>query len=112
MEIKTREKQTKVVEFLAEEGGKQVGHARLFLIFNDFHVEPYGLLEYVFVEEEFRSKGLGGQLVEAVIEEAKKQKCYKLVATSRYGRDKIHDWYKKLGFEDRGKEFRMDFVGQ
>jgi len=41
------------------------------LIYNDLHPEPYGLLEDVFVEEEFRGQGIGKSLVRAVIEKAK-----------------------------------------
>ena len=42
-----------------------------------------------------------------IIEEAKNIGCYKLIACSRYSRPQIHEWYKKLGFEDYGKEFKI-----
>jgi hypothetical protein len=45
-----------------------------------------------------------------VIAEAKRRDCYKLIATSRYARDRSHALYARLGFTDHGKEFRMDFA--
>ena len=44
------------------------------------------------------------------IEEAKKQGCYKLVGTSRHGRDKLHKWYEELGFKNYGLEFRINLL--
>ena len=42
-----------------------------------------------------------------IIEEAKNKGCYKLIAQSRYG-NKAHGLYEKIGFEDHGKNFRMN----
>lgn len=107
MKINKKEIESKAIKITMEQGGKTVGRAYLYLIYNDLHKEPYGYLEDVFVEEEFRGKGIGGQLVKAVIKEAKACGCYKLVGTSRYSRSEVHEFYKKLGFEEYGKEFRM-----
>lgn len=98
-----------VIKFIAEDDDKEVGRAYLYLIHNDLHEEPYGLLEDVFVDGEYRSQGIGRELVLAVIEEAKVQKCYKLIGTSRYSRENVHRFYKSLGFKDHGIEFRIDF---
>jgi len=35
--------------------------------------------------------------------------CYKLIATSRTSRPKVHELYQRLGFENHGVEFRMNF---
>lgn len=108
MEIKKTEKQTKAIKFEMEEAGKIVGRAYLYLIYNDLHAEPYGLLEDVFVDESQRGKGTGTALVKQVIEEAKVQGCHKLIGCSRYSRPEVHKWYENLGLKDYGKEFRMD----
>ena len=71
------------VKITATEDGKVLGWAYPYLIFQDRHEEPCGLMENVYVEPEFRSKGIGTQLVRAVIEEAKNRNCYKLIGTSR-----------------------------
>ena len=102
-------KQSSAVKFVAKENGQEVGRAFLYLISNDLHSEPYGLLEDVFVEETGRGKGIGKALVRAVIDEAKKRSCYKLIATSRTSRAEVHAWYERLGFKNYGLEFRIDF---
>ncbi len=98
-----------VVKFIAEVDGKEAGRAFLYLIYNELHERPYGLLEDVFVDGEYRSQGIGRQLVQKVIDEAKEMGCYKLVGFSRYSREQIHRFYKTLGFQDYGVEFRIDF---
>ncbi|MBI4281741.1 GNAT family N-acetyltransferase [Candidatus Uhrbacteria bacterium] len=108
MEINKIEKQSVAIKFIAKEKSKEIGRAFLYLIYNDLHTEPYGLLEDVFVDEASRGKGIGNTLVLAVIHEAKKRGCYKLIATSRESRHAIHTWYERLGFKNYGLEFRMD----
>jgi GNAT superfamily N-acetyltransferase len=93
-------------EYIIE--GKIIGRAFLFLIYNDLHPKPYGLLEDVFVEEKYRGKGIGKELVQRVIEKAKELGCYKLIATSRFERENVHQLYENLGFKKWGYEFRMD----
>jgi len=108
MQLEKQTKQGKAIKIVAVEEGKEVGRAWLYLIYNDLHSRPYGLLEDVFVKEEFRSSGIGSQLVKAIIEEAKAQNCYKLIGCSRNSRPKVHQMYESLGFKNYGVEFRMD----
>lgn len=98
------------VKITAQENGQEVGRAWLYILYNDLHKEPYGLLEDVFVDESQRGNGLGTELVEKAVNEAKKIGCYKVICTSRFGREKLHVWYEKLGFKKHGVEFRMDFI--
>ena len=97
------------VKFVAKDGDKPIGRAYLYILHNDLHPEPFGFLEDVFVEEAFRSRGIGRQLVEAVIAEAKNQDCYKLICTARISKPEVHTFYEKFGFRKWGSEFRMDF---
>lgn len=97
------------VKFLFKEKGKEVGRAFLYILKNDLHKEPFGFLEDVFVSEAMRGQGLGGKLVVAAIEEAKKRKCYKLIATSRNSKKELHSYYEKFGFKVHGVELRVDF---
>ena len=76
---------------------------------NDLHAAPFGLLEDVFVDESQRGSGLGTKLVQEVIAAAREAGCYKLIATSRTSRPKAHELYRRLGFENHGVEFRMNF---
>lgn len=98
------------VKITAKDSGKEVGRAYLYLIYNDLHKEPYGLLEDVFVDESQRGNGLGTKLVGEIVAEAKACGCYKLIATSRHSRDKVHAWYEKLGFKNYGEEFRLELI--
>lgn len=88
--------------------GKVVGRAYLYILRNDLHDQPFGFLEDVYVDPDFRGQGLASHLVNVVINEARKRGCYKLVAGSRHERTKVHDLYLRLGFKDHGLEFRLD----
>jgi len=92
-----------------DRAGAQVARASLVLISNEMNPRPYGLLEDVFVREDDRGSGLGTRLVEQVVDLARERGCYKLIATSRYSRPRVHALYLRVGFLDHGKEFRMDF---
>lgn len=94
---------------LRDDQGTQIARASLVLISNEMNSRPYGLLEDVFVADSHRHQGHGSHLVTLIIDAARKEGCYKLIATSRYTRPQVHEMYERLGFRDHGKEFRMDF---
>ena len=107
--MKVKEINSKARKITIEKEGKEVARVFIFLINNDLgHHAPYALLEDVYVEEEYRGEGYGKDIVQAAIEEAKRLGCYKIVGFSRYSREKVHSFYLKMGFEDWGKEFRMN----
>jgi GNAT superfamily N-acetyltransferase len=108
MEIKQQENQASGIKFSINKDGQEVAFGFLYLMYN-VKEKPFGLMEYIFVKEECRGQGLGTQIVKAIIKAAKENHCYKLIATSRYPREKVHGLYLRLGFEDWGKEFRMNF---
>lgn len=98
------------IKITATDNGAEVGRVWLYVLFNDLHKEPYGLLEDVFVQEEHRGGGWGTKLVQEAIAEAKKIGCYKLIATTRHSRQIVCAWYEKFGFKNYGVEFRMDLI--
>ena len=98
------------IKFYVEENGKEVGRAYLYILKNDLHKEPFGFMEDVYIDESQRGKGLGTGLVNTLIEEAKKRGCYKIVATSRHERPKVHKLYERLEYHNHGVEFRMDLL--
>ena len=97
------------IKFFIEVNKKEIARAYLYILFNDLHEKPFGFLEDVFVDKDSRGKGIGKQIIKTAIKEAKKQGCYKLIATSRYSRKKVHEFYKGLRFKKHGVEFRIDF---
>jgi GNAT superfamily N-acetyltransferase len=107
MEIRREQKQN-AVRLSAIENGEELGAMYLYLIHNDSHKEPYGLLEDLLVKEEHRGKGIGTALVKEAIEEARRLNCYKVIGTSRVEREKVHALYERLGLKKYGFEFRMD----
>ncbi len=98
--------QNEKIELILDE--KRIGRIFIYYIQNELHDSPYALIEDLFIEEKFRSKGYGKQLLQQAIHAAKQNNCYKILLTSRFGRERLHDYYKKLGFEEHGKEFRMN----
>jgi GNAT superfamily N-acetyltransferase len=110
MNVSVAKKTTEYYEFLIHDEDRQVARGYLFIIRNLLHTEPYGFMEDIYVESDCRSLGYGSEIVQGIIQKAKDLGCYKLIATSRTGRPKVHDLYKKIGFEQYGVEFRMNFT--
>ena len=88
----------------------EIAHGYLYLLHNSLHAEPFGLVEDIYVTEEYRSSGIARELLAEIIAVARHAKCYKLIATSRNDgtRQAVHDWYLRLGFRDYGTEFRLE----
>lgn len=107
MRIKRQQKQN-AVRISAHEDGMELGALYLYLVQNDSHKEPYGLLEDLLVKEEHRKKGIGSALVKEAIAEGKRLGCYKIIGTSRLARGEVHRFYEKLGLKKYGYEFRID----
>ena len=99
------------IRFSIKRDGKEVGRARLYILHNDLHAEPFGLLEDVFVDDQYRRQKIAEELVLVIIERARNEGCYKLIATSRddVSKEAIHAWYQRLGFLKYGIELRINF---
>jgi|SRR3989344_7241458 len=110
MKLKKTHKSSSYTKIEILDGKKSIGRAFLYLIKNDLHKQPYGLMEDVFVDEKYRSQGLGRKLVSEIIKFAKKYKCTKLIGTSRMQRKNVHNFYQRQGFKKWGYEFRMDLI--
>lgn len=96
------------VKITAEEEGKEVGRVYVYMLFNDLHSKPFGLVEDMYVDEGYRGHGLGSELLTEAVSVAKEHGCYKLLCTSRHERMHLHEWYEKHGFKNYGIEFRME----
>lgn len=94
------------IKFQIIEHDKEVARAYLYVMHNDLNEKPFGLMENVFVHEDYRKKGYGNQIVAEIISEAKKIGCYKLICTS--SQPWIQEWYKKFGFENRNTGLRLN----
>jgi GNAT superfamily N-acetyltransferase len=112
MKVDRQDRTAKGIRFSIQGSGGEVARAYLYLMTNDLHDAPFGLLEDVYVDESERGGGLGTTLVNEVIAAAREAGCYKLIATSRTSRPKVHELYERLGFAKHGVEFRMNFTGE
>lgn len=108
MLMQTKEMPGKSRKIVLSSKGKEIGRVWIHFLHNSLHAQPYALIEDLFVEEKFRGKSLGSRLMKAALVEAKKESCYKVLATSRHTRPQVHEFYRRLGFQDWGKEFRMN----
>lgn len=108
VEIEAKTVEAKGIKFFVIEAEREIARAYLYIMHNDIHSAPFALLEDVYVAESQRSKGLGTELVKQAIAKARELGCYKLIATSRKSRPKVHQLYLKLGFEEHGLEFRIN----
>ena len=106
--IHREERVARGIRFSIRGAKGEVARAYLYVMTNDLHDAPFGLLEDVFVAASERGGGLGTTLVNEVVAAARAAGCYKLVATSRASRPKVHELYERLGFKNYGIEFRMN----
>jgi GNAT superfamily N-acetyltransferase len=95
---------------VAEEGGAVVGTLVLAVLPGFAHgTQPFAVVEYVVVDEKYRSQGIGRLMMEAVKSYAKTAGCYKIMLTSDKRRDRAHKFYRTLGFEASAEGFRFYF---
>jgi GNAT superfamily N-acetyltransferase len=109
MQNKIEEISGKGFKFLILENNQEVARARLYVLTNDLHPEPFGFIEDVYVKENCQGKGYGTKIMNLLIKKAEESQCYKLICTSRFSRSTVHSFYEKLGFKKYGNEFRIDF---
>jgi GNAT superfamily N-acetyltransferase len=109
MKVERQDRTAKGIRFSISGSGREIARACLYVMTNDLHDAPFGLLEDVFVDESERGSGLGTALVREIVSAANELGCYKLIATSRTSRPKVHELYERLGFEKHGVEFRITF---
>jgi ribosomal protein S18 acetylase RimI-like enzyme len=57
------------------------------------------------VDEEFRSLGIGEQLVERLAAEARNRGCSLVYVTSANSRERAHSFYQRFGMEQTGLRF-------
>lgn len=107
MQINHKNINTQGIRVSANDGDKEIGRAFLYILKNDLRDEPFGYFEDLFVDANYRKQGIGTKLIDEVIRLAKIHNCYKIVATSRYESENVHGLYKKIGFDDFGKEFKI-----
>lgn len=64
-----------------------------------------GHIDELVVDEKQRGKGFGRALIRAVTDIARKNGCKRIELDSAFHRQKAHDFYESLGFENRAYKF-------
>lgn len=84
-----------------ENGGKLIGTATVLKRENLTHRgNPAGYIENVVVDEKYRGKGIGQELVAKGVELAKGWNCYKIILTCK---PELAEFYGKSGFKEFGE---------
>jgi ribosomal protein S18 acetylase RimI-like enzyme len=65
---------------------------------------PYAVIENVVTDENFRRRGIGSQVLRALLERCWKRRCYKVMLMSGVGRAEVYAFYESLGFERNAKQ--------
>lgn len=60
-----------------------------------YNISYLGHIENIFVDEKYRNKGIGKQIVEYLVNYAREKLCYRIDLASE---DKLINFYKGLGF--------------
>lgn len=90
---------------VARNGEQSVGCAQLVVINDPFWGRSWGLIENVYVAQDYRRQGIAQQLMEAILREAANFHCDFVKLTSSYDKKAAHELYQGLGFE-QGLSFK------
>ena len=87
------------------DSGQQVGflEASIRPFVEDCHTDNVGYLEGWFVEPEYRTMGIGGQLVRAAEAWARKKGCTEMASDAEVGNDLSLEAHQRLGYEETSR---------
>jgi GNAT superfamily N-acetyltransferase len=92
---------------VAEVDGDVLGLCQLFVY---RHLQNQGgrcaEIESMHVDERHRSRGIGGELLEAAVRRAAEAGCYRVQLTSHNSRLAAHRFYERHGFEASHRGFK------
>ncbi|MBD2357441.1 GNAT family N-acetyltransferase [Tolypothrix sp. FACHB-123] len=66
----------------------------------------FAVLDSVTVISSMRGQGIGSQMVKAALKLSAEAGCYKMMLSSNLKRDRAHQFYQSLGFEQHGWSFK------
>lgn len=90
---------------VAEKNDKIIGFATFSIRTVVRYPKPIAELDEFFVVPECRKKGIGKQLLQTVLDRAKKRGCYRLYIESHYDHKAAHTLYDKMRFTNYGYHF-------
>ena len=91
---------------VAELDGKIVGSTTLLIEQKFIHKGGFvGHIEDVVVRKGFERKQIGGEIVESLLDVAKKRGCYKTILDCK---DNVKEFYEKIGFKHESNGMRFN----
>jgi len=94
--------------YVALTGRKIIGTFALLIMDNLAHQgASSGVVEDVVVHPLWQGKGIGKQMMQFAIERCQQAGCYKLVLSSNLKRERAHQFYLDLGFQQHGYSFLL-----
>ena len=91
--------------FVAEDLGKLIGFASFSVRNVVRYPKPIAELDEIFVQPEYRQKGVGTMLMQQVEDRARELDCYRLFIESHYDHKAAHLFYERLGYTNYGYHF-------
>jgi GNAT superfamily N-acetyltransferase len=92
-----------------QEPQRVLGSYALLVMHNLAHLgTPSAIVEDVVVDATHRSQGIGRQMMEHAVAQARAAGCYKLALSSNRRRERAHAFYESLGFQRHGFSFVID----
>jgi GNAT superfamily N-acetyltransferase len=94
--------------YLAFQSDRSVGTFSLLYVPTMMHrgYHKYALLDAVTVRSDWRGRGIGTAMMRAALQLSAEAGCYKVALSSNLKRDRAHEFYKSLGFEQHGWSFQ------
>jgi GNAT superfamily N-acetyltransferase len=95
--------------YVAESEGNIVGTFVLYILPNiTHHGRPAAMLENIVVDEAYRRRGIGREMLKFASSVAQEHGCYKLSLTSNAKRAEAHEFYRRCGMQQHGVSFRYE----
>jgi len=70
-------------------------------------IHRVALVDSVTVKSDRRGQGIGQYMMRWAFEKAAADGCYKMMLSSSLSRDRAHDFYRSLGFDQHGWSFHL-----
>jgi len=93
---------------VAARKGTPVGFINFTVRQTVLHRSPSAMIDELVVTKEYQRKGVGRQLVLAVVEKCRQLGCCEVEVSTEKTNDEARKFYKKCGFKERGTLFEVD----
>ena len=115
----TPEQQRTIIQNIRNSGGRVigafidnllVGTCTLNICANlSWSGRPYGIIENVIIDYDFRGQGIGKQVLQFAVEKAEALNCYKVALMTGSNREEVLNFYASAGFSADKVGFQIRF---